>query len=184
MGPRSGAGETASSSHGPCCQKNLPHTTHSKASNDLVAIRRPGHPFNGQTLKVLNTTRRQGQRMLLVTLPDGSRSLVPVAWTDWDTDTPNSESPGPTTPPTQQFTIHGLLQTRQIVNALLHRLPTREESPHATGAVRVTAKQPSKPSNRSRAPTRSRRSSRRDAGQSDRPDGPTTHPERSGGRAQ
>lgn len=49
---------------------------------NTVRIIRPRHPFEGQLLAVLGSMRRHGARELLVVLPDGSRRLVPVSWTD------------------------------------------------------------------------------------------------------
>ena len=47
-----------------------------------VKITRPRHPFEGQPLQVLGSMRRHGTRELLVVLPDGSKRLAPVSWTD------------------------------------------------------------------------------------------------------
>jgi hypothetical protein len=49
-----------------------------------VRIIRARHPMRGKQLPVLGQRRRQGQLELLVVLPDGSKSLVPAAWTDLD----------------------------------------------------------------------------------------------------
>lgn len=40
------------------------------------------HPLEGQTLRVLGTMSRRGQDELLVVLEDGSKTLIPSAWTD------------------------------------------------------------------------------------------------------
>src|SRR4051794_2333055 len=42
------------------------------------------HPLEGQPLQVLGGMRRHGVLELLLVLPDGSKSLVPAAWTDAD----------------------------------------------------------------------------------------------------
>jgi hypothetical protein len=47
-----------------------------------VRLTRPRHPFEGQPLPVLVRMRRHGEVELLVVLPDGSKRLVPAAWTD------------------------------------------------------------------------------------------------------
>jgi Family of unknown function (DUF5372) len=52
-----------------------------------VVIRRPRHPLEGQSLRVLGRMRRHGQVELLLVLPDGSKRLIPQAWTDADEDT-------------------------------------------------------------------------------------------------
>jgi hypothetical protein len=50
----------------------------------VVRITRARHPIRGQQLPVLGQRRRQGQLELLLVLPDGSKSLIPAAWTDVD----------------------------------------------------------------------------------------------------
>jgi hypothetical protein len=47
-----------------------------------VVITRPRHPLEGQSLRVLGRMRRHGQVELLLVLPDGSKRLIPQAWTD------------------------------------------------------------------------------------------------------
>jgi Family of unknown function (DUF5372) len=49
-----------------------------------VTITRARHPFEGESLPVLGGMRRHGALELLLVLPDGSKSLVPAAWTDVD----------------------------------------------------------------------------------------------------
>lgn len=49
-----------------------------------VTITRPRHPLEGRSLRVLGRMRRHGTDELLLELPDGSKSLVPAAWTDRD----------------------------------------------------------------------------------------------------
>ncbi|MGH3434801.1 MAG: DUF5372 family protein [Thermocrispum sp.] len=43
---------------------------------------RSRHPMEGQTLQVLGQMRRHGRLELLLVLADGSKSLIPAAWTD------------------------------------------------------------------------------------------------------
>src|SRR5262249_31623089 len=64
-------------------ERNTPHTTHLQDPSASAKIIRERHPFEGRTLSVLSSSRRRGVWHLLVILPDGSRSLVPAAWTDW-----------------------------------------------------------------------------------------------------
>jgi Family of unknown function (DUF5372) len=45
-------------------------------------LTRRRHPFEGQSLRVLGSMRRHGAAELLVVLPDGSKRLIPAAWTD------------------------------------------------------------------------------------------------------
>jgi len=47
-----------------------------------ATITRPRHPLQGRSLRVLGQMRRHGIVELLLELPDGSKSMVPVAWTD------------------------------------------------------------------------------------------------------
>ena len=47
-----------------------------------MRITRPRHPLQGKSLQVLGGMRRHGVVELLLVLPDGSKSLVPAAWTD------------------------------------------------------------------------------------------------------
>ena len=47
-----------------------------------VRLTRSRHPFEGQPLPVLGRMRRHGEVELLVVLPDGSKRLIPAAWTD------------------------------------------------------------------------------------------------------
>ena len=47
-----------------------------------VRLTRPRHPFDGRQLPVLGSMRRHGAMELLVVLPDGSKRLIPAAWTD------------------------------------------------------------------------------------------------------
>ena len=47
-----------------------------------VMITRPRHPLEGQSLRLLGRMRRHGRLELLLVLPDGSKRLIPQAWTD------------------------------------------------------------------------------------------------------
>ena len=46
----------------------------------MVRLTRPRHPFEGRQLPVLGSMRRHGAAELLVVLPDGSKRLIPAAW--------------------------------------------------------------------------------------------------------
>ena len=50
----------------------------------MVRITRLRHPLHGRQLQVLGRMRRHGRVELLLVLPDGSKSLIPAAWTDLD----------------------------------------------------------------------------------------------------
>lgn len=43
---------------------------------------REGHAFEGRPLAVISRLKRRGEPTLLLELPDGSRTYIPVAWTD------------------------------------------------------------------------------------------------------
>ena len=47
-----------------------------------MTILRERHPFEGRILQALGAVHRRGVALLLVVLPDGSRSLIPAGWTD------------------------------------------------------------------------------------------------------
>jgi hypothetical protein len=51
-----------------------------------VVITRPRDPLEGQVLTVLGRMRRHGAAELLVVLPDGSKRMIPQAWTDQGPD--------------------------------------------------------------------------------------------------
>ena len=58
-------------------------TTHHRDVPDSVTITRERHAFEGQSLAAISSVRRRGVLLVLVVLPDGSRSLIPAEWTDW-----------------------------------------------------------------------------------------------------
>ena len=59
------------------------HKTHLHDHPDYVTIIRERHAFKGQTLAVISSIKRRGVLLVLVILPNGSRSLIPASWTDW-----------------------------------------------------------------------------------------------------
>src|SRR5262249_10299930 len=68
-----------------CCRRNLRHTTHRHHFPERVIITRPHHPFYGQSLEVLRQARMPAGLQFVLILPDGSKSLVPAEWTDFNT---------------------------------------------------------------------------------------------------
>ena len=106
-----------------------------------MKILRERHPFEGRVLQALGAVHRRGVALLLVVLPDGSRSLIPAGWTDL--------AAMPIAKPaaaTENGRLHSLarlvdfLHARTILDALLSRVPsprpnpaTTEESCRATG---------------------------------------------------
>jgi len=101
-----------------------------------VIVLRERHPFEGRSLPVMGTLKRRGVLSVLVVLPDGSRSLIPASWTDWEVTgrhKPLAQTCEPCIAP-----LADLLHARAIVDALLSRCPIRqpahEESRNAADA--------------------------------------------------
>ena len=59
------------------------HTTHHQHFPERVVITRPHHPFEGQSLEVLRKVRMPAGLHFVLILPDGSKSLIPANWTDF-----------------------------------------------------------------------------------------------------
>ena len=111
---------------------------------------------------------RQGQPVLLLLFPDGSRRFVPVAWTDAGSD-PATAPRCKTLAPLQD-----LLRARAIIDDLLQRLPAAKENPNALMADTSTA-----PSTAAAAVPRRPRPQPRDLGAA-RPRHPAGRTERAG----
>src|SRR6266487_255598 len=88
-----------------------------------VRITRARHPMRGKQLPVLGQRRRQGQLELLVVLPDGSKSLIPAAWTDLD-----GADVGAATDTAALGSLAQLLHACTVVRALLARAQGREQA--------------------------------------------------------
>ena len=116
-----------------CLRKRRVHewdtrqTTHLRDVPDQVTVIRKRHAFEGQTLAVISSIKRHGVLLVLVILPNGSRSLIPAAWTDWrnadaslsDDDIDDTSSLGK---------LSDLLQLGKVIDALLSRHV--ESAPH------------------------------------------------------
>ena len=100
---------------------------------------RDHHPLYGQTLEVFSRTHRQGIFSLTLVLPDGSRSLIPAAWTDLEGNDPlldDRHSP-------LLGSLAHLLHARKVIDALLRKvdaseattIPLQEETRRATATV-------------------------------------------------
>ena len=61
----------------------------------VVTLTRRRHPFEGRPLPVLGSMLRHGAMELLVVLPDGSKRLIPAAWTDLESSSAGGGSDGP-----------------------------------------------------------------------------------------
>ena len=88
-----------------------------------MTIVRKAHAFDGQSLAAIGTIRRRGVLFVLVSLPDGNRSLIPAEWTDWDEPgRDHSLSPDHDITANCFARLHDLLQLRKVLDALQSRL--------------------------------------------------------------
>ena len=120
----------ASEGHGQCYQRKLRHTTHLEGLPSKVIILREHHPLRGQPLELFSWSHRKGSLHLTLVLPDGSRSLIPAAWTDLDTN--NLQTPPSDDRPSKSVTIgllSNLLHARKVVDSLLRKLDASEQVP-------------------------------------------------------
>ena len=126
---------TRVTSRPPHRSRKRPQTTHHRDTPDSLTITRERHAFEGQSLAVISSIRRRGVLLVLVVLPDGSRSLIPANWTDWNAEqarrTPADDAGG-----AHDLGRFGdLLHLRKIIDALYDR-PVEsvqcKESSHAT----------------------------------------------------
>ena len=81
---------------------------------------RPHHALEGKVLEVFAKLRHKGRPHFVLVLPDGSRSYIPVAWTDVAS---NPESSAP--PCSRVGSASDLLRLRQRVDCLLRRIEVR-----------------------------------------------------------
>jgi len=65
------------------CRSRRDFSSHLRDVPDQVTVIRKRHVFEGQTLAVISRIKRRGVLLVVVILPNGSRSLIPAAWTDW-----------------------------------------------------------------------------------------------------
>ena len=112
-------------------RRKRPQTAHHRDIPDAVVITRQGHAFEGRDLAVIGSIRRRGVMLLLACLPDGSRSLIPAAWTDWQAAKRTAGPPsgaasiGSDEPSASSSTLgrlSDLLQARSVIDALRDRL--------------------------------------------------------------
>jgi hypothetical protein len=99
-----------------------------------VTITRERHAFEGQSLAAISSIRRRGVLLVLVVLPDGSRSLIAAEWTDWSPEqadrTPADVGDGDH----DLGRLGVLLHLRKIIDALSGRhveSAPRKETGHA-----------------------------------------------------
>ena len=115
------------------CRRTLRHTTHHHNLPERVTIVRTRHPFEGKSLVVLKSMHQKGRLLLLLILPDGSKSLIPGDWTDIASTT----QPHVVVTSNQTATLgsqESLFHARAVVDALLGRL-ARLESEEADPTV-------------------------------------------------
>src|SRR5262249_37079680 len=87
----------------------------------------PAHPpMLGPALPVLAQRRARGRMELLVVLPDGSKSLIPAAWTDLDDA--DAEREAQVTPGQALGSVADLLHASTLTQALLARVQGAEQA--------------------------------------------------------
>src|SRR6516165_6890491 len=132
---------------GPWHRKTTRQTTHHRAHHlddypDQVTIVRSRHPFEGSALNVLGWCHRRGELHLTLVPPDGTRALVPAAWTDL----PIAQHLPRASPQCARAAFLAsyaeLLHARTIVDALLRQLdaahtvlPPESEDSHAAAKL-------------------------------------------------
>jgi hypothetical protein len=78
---------------------------------------------------VISSIKRRGVLLVLVILPNGSRSLIPAAWTDWhDAEGKTSLSDDDINHTSSLGKLGDLLQLGKVIDALLSRHV--ESAPH------------------------------------------------------
>lgn len=105
------------------------HTTHLDGFPSKVNIIQNRHPLQGKSLDVLSLLHRNGILHLTLILPDGSRSLIPAAWTNLNEICPKKFK-SPNSPPATYLiaSTSSLLHARKIVDVLLDKLyPPKQE---------------------------------------------------------
>ena len=96
-------------------RRNLRHTTHHQHLPEKVTVVRVRHPFQGRSLNVFGAMHRKGRLLLVLILPDGSKSLIPADWTDLASPTQSIGTPGTTT----LGSLEDLLHARALFDLLL-----------------------------------------------------------------
>ena len=91
------------------------HKTHLDGFPPTVRILRRRHAWEGRSLELIGWMRRRGRLELIVELPDGSRLLLPAAWTDLK---PSAEPAAAGT----LGSLDDLLAARRVLEPLLERV--------------------------------------------------------------
>jgi hypothetical protein len=124
-----------------------------------VTLTRRRHPFEGRSLQVLGSMRRHGAAELLVVLPDGSKRLIPAAWTDLEQPAGGGDDAAVTL-----GSVPDLLQLSVLVSDLSARVAQQREQ--------AARKSPSKEDNRAACAAQSDAGSA--PGATPGPDGPAS----------
>ena len=117
-------------------ERTRPQIAHHHHIPPQVTIVRKGHAFDGQNLAAIGSLSRRGVLFVLVSLPDGSRSLIPAKWTDWEgKGFEDSVSSDHSTTANHLARLNDLLHLRKVLDAVQSRLDQRAlpvERPDAT----------------------------------------------------
>jgi hypothetical protein len=129
-----------------------------------VQITRDRHPLQGRTLQLLGQRHCRGQLELLLILPDGSKSLIPAAWTDFTRAEKDTGGAGVDRVIGQLAGPAQVLQACVLVSGLLVRA--------AAGPEQAARQSPCKEDDRAACPTQS--APRADTRATDRDDPPSS----------
>jgi Family of unknown function (DUF5372) len=110
-------------------RRKLSHTPHLRDTRSVTIVRER-HPFEGRSLAVMSAIKGRGTPVLLVVLPDGSRSLIPASWTDWAGTVDDSSSLSKHRD-SCLASLTDLLHARGMVDALLGRCLIPQQMPAA-----------------------------------------------------
>ena len=86
-----------------------------------MTITRERHAFEGQSLVAISSIRRRGVLLVLVALPDGSRSLIPAEWTDWSLEADRTPADDGGDADHDLGKLGDLLHLRKVIDALSGR---------------------------------------------------------------
>ena len=154
------------------------HTTHLKDLPEHVTITRPHHPFEGKTLPVFGLGRYRGKLHLTLILPNGSRSLIPVEWTDLNAAQQSLLVPLNTN--LHFGSLSDLLHAVAVVDALLHRRALShgsdakliDEENHSATPSKLSRHSHSRNPDMGNAGQRTQNTGDRSSGTADRPGNP------------
>jgi len=115
-------------------ERTPPHTTHPRDLPERVTITDRITRLKASLCLFSRRSHRQGHLYFVLILPDGSKSLIPAAWTDFDSTAP------PWASPSRGFS-GDLLHLRSLVDALLGRTvvsapSVADQESHATTALK------------------------------------------------